>query len=76
MLQVYLADILVASWNENQNRMLFLIACSYFYMELSSLQPLVQSEKGSFRSILIVQHKSYCTNNDFDCWFLEPSCIP
>lgn len=39
MLQVYLADILMASWNENQNRVVFLIKHGYFYMKLYSLEP-------------------------------------
>ena len=35
-------------------------------MELYSLEPLAQSEKGSVKNILNIQHKSYCTNDDFD----------
>lgn len=36
MLQVYLADILVTSWNENENRMVFLTGHDCIYIELYS----------------------------------------
>lgn len=45
-------------------------------MEPYLLDPLAQSEKGNFKNIWNVQHKSYCTNDDFDCWFHKPSRRP
>ena len=64
MLQVYLADILVTFWNENENRMLFRTGHDYFYRGFYSLDPLPRSQKGVFKSSLNVRHKGYyCTDN-------------
>ena len=58
---------------KNQNRVVFLIGCGYFYMELYSLEP--PSQKAVLKSVLNAQQKA-CCNNDFDCCFHKSSCIP